>query len=464
MSIEPDTTDPDAAAWRSAPDARAGAARPQASGWRGVLARGALWTVGGYGTGQIIRFANNLFIARLLNPEAFGLMAIVDTLSVGLHMISDTGVGPTLIHREEAPERGLLGTAFSIQLIRGVLLWAMTALLAVPLALWYEEPLLVAILPISGLRAILDGFQSTGLYVAARNLALRRLTLFELGTQLVGIVFMGVWLWYSPSVWALVLGGLVTSAARGIGSHLVFRESRARPSWLREYLRELTRFGRWVFPSTILLFVILRSDRLLLGKWLSVGDLGAYNFACFFSLTAIAVVGQVCHQVLFPHYARIGHGGPLRRAITRNRGLVFALTLPVLCGLAVFGDRLVMALYDARYQEAGWMLRMLTCGAIFACANEAALPVLLALGDPYRRFVALLWSSVLFVASIACGGMLAGRMGLVAGVAAAPAFAYPAVSWALHKHGVWTGRLDGIAFCAAGILLALLVGLRRLSE
>ena len=460
MSLEPDTSDPEAASWLTAREQRVAEAQPQAGGWRGVLARGALWSVGGHGTGQIIRFANNLVIARLLNPEAFGLMAIVDTLSVGLHMISDTGAGPTLIHRKDAPDRGLLGTAFSLQLVRGVLLSAITALLAVPLALWYDEPLLVSILPISGLRAILDGFQSAGMLVAARNMALRRLVLFELGTQLVGIVFMLVWSWLQPSVWALVFGGLATSAARGIGSHLVFRQPRAHPAWLREHVRELIRFGRWVLPSTILLFVILRSDRLLLGRWLSVADLGAYNIACFFSLTAIAVVGQVCHQVLFPHYARIGHGGTLRLAIIRNRGLMFALTLPVLCGLAVFGDRLVMALYDARYHEAGWMLRILTCGAIFACANESALPVLLALGDPYRRFVALLWSSALFVMAIAGGGVLAGRMGLVAGVAAAPALAYPVVSWALRKHGVWTGRLDALAFCAAGALLTLLMVLR----
>ena len=66
-----------------------------------------------------------------------------------------------------------------------------------------------------------------------------------------------------------------------------------------------------------------------------------------------------------------------------------------------------------------------------------------------------LGSSLLFVASILIGGALAGRVGLVAGVAAAPLLAYPMVSWALHKHGAWTPKLDLVAFsgAAAGVLL-----------
>jgi len=247
-----------------------------------------------------------------------------------------------------------------------------------------------------------------------------------------------------------------------LASHWMFPRRGARLRWIGARAHELVRFGRWLLPSTLLLFVILRSDRLLLGKWLSAGELGAYNIACFLPLTAIGVVGMVSHNVLFPVFARLGESGAsqLRVEIARKRLAFLTLTLPVLCCVVVFGDWLVAALYDSRYHEAGWMLRFLTCGAIVACANEIALPMLLALGDPYRRFVALLGSSLLFVASILIGGALAGRVGLVAGVAAAPVLAYPMVSWALHKHGAWTPKLDLVAFFGAAVAILMLSALR----
>ena len=207
----------------------------------------------------------------------------------------------------------------------------------------------------------------------------------------------------------------------------------------------------------------MRSDRLLIGKGLSVAELGAYNIACFVPLFVVAVVAQVSHNVLFPVFSRLGAGARslLRLEIERKRLTFLLLALPVLCLVAVFGDWLVVALYDQRYHQAGWMLRVLACGAVFASANENSLPVLLALGDPYRRFVVLLGSAVLFLTSIALGGAFFGAVGLVVGVAAAPALAYPVVSWGLGRHGVWTARIDLLAFSGAAATIVLLQTVRQ---
>ena len=341
---------------------------------------------------------------------------------------------------------------------------ALLALLARPIASWYEEPTLVWLLMVSGGVLILEGLQSTGKFVAAREMALRRLVLFDLLVQLSGIAIVITCAWLYHSVWALVAGQLLSSAVALAASHAMFPVRGTRFAWKRTYTQELVRFGRWMLPSTVLLFVIMRSDRLVIGKGLSVGELGAYNIACFVPLLVVAVVGQVSHNVLFPVFARLGAGGRslLRLEIERRRQTFLLLALPVLCLVAVFGDWLVGALYDQRYHEAGWMLRVLACGAVFASANENALPVLLALGDPYRRFVVLLISAALFLTSIALGGAFFGEVGLVAGVAAAPALAYPVVSWGLGKHGVWTARIDILGFSGAAAAIVLLQTVRQM--
>jgi O-antigen/teichoic acid export membrane protein len=431
--------------------------------WSSAVTQGVVWTTGGYGLSQALRLATNLIITRLLNPEAFGLMAIVDTLLIGLQMVSDTGIVQTLVQRKDPPDRDLLNTAWSIHALRGVLLYGALALVARPIASWYGEPTLVGLLTVSGSALILEGLQSTGKFVAAREMALRRLVLVDLFVQLSGIAIVIACASLYHSVWALVAGQLLSSAIGLVASHAMFPVRGTRFAWKREYTQELVRFGRWMLPSTVLLFVIMRSDRLVIGRGLSISELGAYNIACFVPLFVVAVVAQVSHNVLFPVFSRLGTSGSLLRLeIERKRLAFLLLALPFLCLVAVFGDQLVFALYDRRYHDAGWMLRVLACGAVFASANENSLPILLALGDPYRRFLVLLGSALLFMTSIALGGALFGPVGLVAGVAAAPALAYPVVSWGLGRHGVWTAKIDALAFSAAAAAIVLLQTVRQM--
>jgi O-antigen/teichoic acid export membrane protein len=56
--------------------------------------RSSVFTLGGYGMGQVLRLASNLILTRILFPEAFGMMALVSVIMQGLAMFSDVGVSP----------------------------------------------------------------------------------------------------------------------------------------------------------------------------------------------------------------------------------------------------------------------------------------------------------------------------------------------------------------------------------
>ncbi len=99
------------------------AGRPRAS-LRGLALRGSIWTLGGYGASQVLRLAGNLVLARLLFPEAFGLSALVGVFMVGLAMFSDVGIGPSVIRSHRGDDADFLNTAWTIQVIRGLVLWA----------------------------------------------------------------------------------------------------------------------------------------------------------------------------------------------------------------------------------------------------------------------------------------------------------------------------------------------------
>ena len=65
---------------------------------RAVL--GAIWTITGYGASQVLRFGSNLILTRLLAPEFFGLMAIVNALRMGIELFSDVGISPSIVNNK----------------------------------------------------------------------------------------------------------------------------------------------------------------------------------------------------------------------------------------------------------------------------------------------------------------------------------------------------------------------------
>ena len=90
---------------------------------RFAVLKGVGWTVGAYGVGQLVRLLTNVVLARLLAPELFGIMVIVNSLRTGVDLISDVGIGQNIVQNKNADKADFYNTAWSLQLVRGLLLW-----------------------------------------------------------------------------------------------------------------------------------------------------------------------------------------------------------------------------------------------------------------------------------------------------------------------------------------------------
>lgn len=341
----------------------------------------ALWSLLGFGGGQLVRLAGNLVLTRLLFPEAFGLMAIAAVLLQGLMLFSDFGIGPSIIQHKDGERREFLATAFSIQILRGIALTAGAALAAVPFARFYEDPRLVAIVIVVGFSSFIQGFNSTKVFTVGRGLDLKRLTLLEFASQTVGVTAMIVWALVTPSYWALVAGGLITPFMKMVLSQLVLAGPVDRVGWHRPSAESLLSFGKWIFVSTALTFFAGQSDRLIFAKLIPLDMLGVYSTGAMIALLPLNVFGLIERRVVFPVYSEVTRSGePLAPAFVRLRG-AFLTVGGLICGaLLGAGAPVIEFLYDPRYHEAGWILQLLTVGTWFTLLQSTYGAVHLATG------------------------------------------------------------------------------------
>jgi O-antigen/teichoic acid export membrane protein len=417
--------------------------------------RSSLLTVGGFGFSQMIRLASNLILTRLLFPEAFGIMALVMVVLMGLGQFSDVGVTPAILQSKRGDDRAFLDTAWTLSVLRGVALWLTACALAWPMALFFETPQLQWILPVASLVLLIDGFRPTCVITANRHLLLGRVTLLDLVTQVSGVVAAIGLAWWWGTVWALVAANLVTSVVYLLGSWRLLPGAADRFRWEKAAGRELIFFGKWVFLATVCGFFYSQADKILIGKWAELDVFGVYNIGFFWAAFPWLLGNMVTQKILIPIYRET----PPRESrenflkLRKMRFAVSALLMFFVGGFAALGVWLVEALYDPRYSAAG------AIAVVLACAQMPALVVLtydqaaLAAGDSRRFFVLALARALLMNLCLVLGLWQAGLPGALAGMACAHLAAYPVVVWLARRMGAWDALHDAV-FLALAVLLA----------
>lgn len=417
--------------------------------------RGSVWTILGFGGGQIIRLASNLVLTRLLFPEVFGVMALIMVVIQGLNNFSDMGTGPAILQSRRGDDPAFLNTAFTFSAVRGVMLWLACCAFALPAARFYDVPELVWFLPVAGFSTVFNGILPTRVETANRHLQLGFITLMELGTSVVTVALTVALAAVMGSAWALVIALVLGAAIRVVVVDRVLPGERNRFQFERPAARELASFGKWIFPSTIVGFLLNQGDKLILGRYLTLGQLGIYNIAFFLASVPLLLGTAIVGRIIIPVYrdAPPRESAANFRRLRRVRFLLTGGFMTVAVVMALLGPWLVDFLYDDRYIAAGRLVTLIACATIPQLILLTYDHAALAAGDSRRFFVVTLVRAVFFIAFFLAGVHFGGIAGGLAGQALAPVAAYPAVVWLARRHGAWDPAHDG-AFAIIGIAVA----------
>lgn len=343
----------------------------QAQSFKQRVIHSSVWIFSGNVITQIIRFVSNLIMTRLLAPEMFGLMALAGVFIFGLTLLSDIGLRQILIQNKRSDER-FVNTIWTIQVIRGWLIWLLSVLVAVvfyvlayhhmlPASSVYADSAFPYIVSIIGVNSVISGYESTKLAFGNRNLTLKINVLIALLSQVIGFVAMLIWAYMAPNVWALVAGSIVATLSQTIASYLMIEGKGNYFCWDKEVFNEIFHFGKWVFISSLLGFLLSSSDKLIFGGLLDAKLLGYYAIAGLLVGAITQLLSSLIHSVGFSALSETFRDNPdnLKKVFYKLR-LPFDATLGFFTGLLFFSaNGIVALLYDARYASVAWMFQIL---------------------------------------------------------------------------------------------------------
>lgn len=264
---------------------------------------GVRWTFLTYAVTRGVTFATTLVLARLLEPQDFGIMALAVLATTAFGLLSEMGLASTLVLRQDLGPRAQ-GTILSLMAGTGVLVSLLVAALSPLAGRLLDEPRVASVLAALACSLVLGGVNGFHETLLVRELRFRRRFLAQ-AVQCSSYAAVALMLAIvGAGVWSLVLGFLVGTLAYGVALVCLI-PVRVRPTWDRLTATEALRTGRGFLAQGGLAFMRQNADYLTVGRILGATSLGFYSMAFRISELPSWAIADPTAKVTFPGLARM---------------------------------------------------------------------------------------------------------------------------------------------------------------
>lgn len=354
-----------------------------------------------------------IVLSRLLDPAAFGLIALAAVFLAFVQIFVEQGLTDALVQRDRLdPEH--LDAAFWSSLGAGVLLAGASALAAPLVARLFHEPALAPVVRWLSLGLVFPALSGVQQALLRRRLEFRTLAVRTTAAAVVGAVAAVVAAVRGMGVYSLVVQTLVTGV---VGTVVLWAVAEWRPSlrFSLPHFRELFGFGASVLGTNLLTFVGRNADDLLIGYFLGPVPLGYYSVAYRLVRTAASLLRNVTNSAALPAFARVQNEPErIRAAFYQGAHYTSVLAFPAFAGMSLLAPELVRAVFGPQWGPSAPVMRVLALVGILHTVFAFNTSVMLALGKASWRFWLTFLKAVMDVAAFA----VALRWGIV-GVAGA---------------------------------------------
>lgn len=328
---------------------------------------------------QIVTFIVSIVLARILDPDIYGLVALVTVITTLLQVFVDSGLGNALIQKKNSDDTDF-STVFYFNLLLCILLYGILFLVAPLIASFYNNQTLTSVIRVLGLTLIISGVKNVQQAYVFKNFLFKRFFFSTLGGTISAAVVGIVLAVYGYGVWALVAQYLVNLA---VDTLILWGTVRWRPKLLFSFkrLKGLFSYGWKLLISSIIEAVYTDIRKLIIGKMYTSEDLAFYNKGEEFPRVIVGNITSSIDSILLPAMAQEQDNQACVRNMTRRAIKTSAyLIWPLMVGLGVCADSVVSLLLTDKWLFCIPYLRIFCFTYAFYPIHTANLNAIKALG------------------------------------------------------------------------------------
>jgi O-antigen/teichoic acid export membrane protein len=348
-------------------------------GFKEKAVSGMLWSIWQQLSGKIIGFSISIFLARILEPAEFGLIAMLSIFIAVGNILLDGGLTASLIRTTDADQKDL-STIFYFNLAGSTFLYLLLFLSSPLIADFYNQPLLKAVVRVYGLILVLNAFFGVQSTLLIKELKLKKQTSIQIPAAICGGILGIVLAKMGYGVWSLVWMGLCTSFL-STAMHWIYSPWRPSLVFDKECFKKHFNFGYKMTLSGILDTVYQNIYFIIIGKYFSAVQLGFYSRAESISQLPISNISAAVNKVAYPMFAEISNDVvQLKNVYKKLMQQVLFWNAPVLILLCVVAEPLFRFLLTDKWLPSVPYFKILCISGIMYPLHSYNLNILKVMG------------------------------------------------------------------------------------
>lgn len=192
-----------------------------------------IWVVLIFGFSQLLKLGSNLILTRLLEPQVFGVMAVVTVVIFGVTMFTDLGLWAFVVRHKTSDNPHMLNVIWTLQVLRGWVMFFFITLMVIIFAIAskkisnyfhgvYADSRLPVLILVASISLVIGGYKSMISPLMHLKFELRKIELIELFSQTTSVIAMLVWVWLYPTIWAILTAAVTSTSISAIFSYYFF--------------------------------------------------------------------------------------------------------------------------------------------------------------------------------------------------------------------------------------------------
>lgn len=340
---------------------------------------GLLWSFLEKFGAQCVTLVVSIVLARLLEPDVFGMIGIVTVFMAVLNVFVDSGLGNALIQKKDADAVDF-SSVFFFNILMCTALYLLLFLTAPLVAKFFKLPELSPVIRVMGLTLIFSGINNVQKAFVARHLKFKRFFFATLGGTL-GAAAVGIFMAVKGyGVWALVGQSLFSSLANTV---ILWITVKWRPVWKfsGERFKGLFFYGWKLLAASLIGTIYNNLRQLIIGKMYSAESLAFYNRGYMIPNTFVGSVSSAIDSVLLPVLASAQDDKEAVMAITRRSVRISAYVMwPIMMGIAACSEALISVLLTDKWLPSAPFIIIFCITYAFQPLESANLNAIKALG------------------------------------------------------------------------------------
>lgn len=313
------------------------------------------WSTVGEIAAKLVTPISSMVLARLLTPDAFGVVTTLNMIITFAEIFTDAGFQKYLVQHEfkDAQDRDeSTNVAFWSNLVMSLALWGIIAIFADPLAALVGNPGLGYVLIVACVNIPIAAFSSIQMALYKRELDFKTLFKVRIVSTLVPLVVTVPLAFWLRSYWALIFG---TITVHTINAVLLTAYSKWKPRWFYSFakLKEMLSFTVWSMIEAISIWLTHYFDVFIVGTMLSQYYLGLYKTSSTLVGQVMGLITAITTPILFSALSRLQNDErEFRQLFFRFQKIVGLLVLPIGMGIFLFSDLATEIILGNKWMEA----------------------------------------------------------------------------------------------------------------